>query len=243
MDQAVYERMAVQEERHWWFLGRRAILERVVGTMDLPEGAQILEVGAGTGGNLGWLSEHGAVDAFEYDEEARKIAEKKAGIPVPFGALPDQIPYPDSQYDLIVSFDVFEHVEKDAESFGAVKKKLKPGGRLLLTVPAHPFLWGAHDETHHHFRRYRKAELASKIQAAGLELSWISYYNFWLFPPIAGVRLAKRAIKAKHSDEAGSSEGAVPKVLQKLFASEAAHLAARKTYPWGVSLIAEARRM
>ena len=115
MDRDIYIRMAAQEKYHWWFCGRRNILKTILlkyapklGTLD------ILEAGCGTGGNFQLLSEFGNIKAFELDAEACEIA-MRSGQPVESGSLPNAIPFEGHKFDLIVLFDVLEHVEKVVE--------------------------------------------------------------------------------------------------------------------------------
>ncbi len=103
----------------------------------------ILEVGAGTGSNLSMLQGFGWVDAIEPDEAARALASRRGGIAVGGGLLPDRVELPDGRYDMIVLLDVLEHIENDRGSLQVLKRKLAPGGRLVLTVPAAPWLWSS----------------------------------------------------------------------------------------------------
>lgn len=235
MDRAVYRRMAEQEERHWWFAARRGIVERLIGRF-LPDKADpaLLEIGCGTGGNLKLLQQFGRVDACEFDAEARAVAAAKSGIAVSEGALPDRIPAPDSSYDFIVLLDVLEHVDADMESLAAISRKLKPEGRLLVTVPALPWLWSAHDAKHHHFRRYTKASLRRTAEAAGMRVVEAGYFNTLLFPLIAGARFAKKMIGRDTADDAIPA-APLNAVLGRVFGLER-HLVGRISLPLGASL-------
>ncbi len=183
MERDAYLEMAQTEERHWWFEGRRRILNSIVKSAlnGVPD-PEILEIGAGTGGNLGWLSRHGRVSAVEMNEEARNIAAGKSGIEVVLGALPDRMPTMHRSFDLVVLLDVLEHVEDDVEALKGIGPLLGHRGRLLLTVPAYPWLWSAHDVFLHHKRRYTKSSLQASLTSAGLRTERLTHFNSLLFP-------------------------------------------------------------
>ncbi len=241
MDRGVYERMNEQEADHWWFAARRDLIRTAIDRIvDLPAEARILEAGCGTGGNLGMLAEIGSVDAFEYDEDARRIASEKSGLDVLFGALPDEIPFGQAQYDLIGLFDVLEHVEAHVESLAALGARLAPGGALLVTVPALPALWSKHDERHHHFRRYTRKSLAKAADEAGLNVQTSFYFNSLLLPVAVGMRAAKARMKSDAPDDTMPAPW-LNRALYSLFSSER-HLLGRAKLPLGLSLCGVMRR-
>lgn len=235
MERAVYERMNAHEAEHWWFVGRRHVIAAAIARLvTMPETPHILEAGTGTGGNIAMLQRLGKLRGFEYDASARAIAEAKTGLSVPFGALPGEIPYPSERFDLICLFDVLEHVEKDAEALAALAERLTPGGRILITVPAYPWLWSHHDETHHHFRRYTRVSVSKTAAEAGLAVERLFNFNVFLFPVILSVRGMKRLTGSKASDDTMPGPR-LNRLLTHVFAAER-HLVARVPMPVGVSL-------
>ncbi|MGI9464675.1 MAG: class I SAM-dependent methyltransferase, partial [Aestuariivirgaceae bacterium] len=193
MEREVFDRLDQLEDRHWWFTARRSILNEVIRRHTLGrKQLKILEAGCGTGGNLSMLSGLGELVAFEPDDDARQLAAAKADCAVEHGTLPDGIPFGDDKFDLIVAFDVIEHVEADLESLAALRKRLAPGGKLIMTVPALPWLWSAHDERHHHFRRYTRDGLQNVLRHAGYRPLGLTYFNTLLFPLIVGARSIKK---------------------------------------------------
>ena len=240
MDRKVFDQMAKLDATHWWFTARRSILgaliERVVKP---PKQARILELGAGTGHNLAMLSRFGQVEASELDPIARDLASERLGRPVLGAALPDLSMFPEGTYDLIALLDVLEHVVDDMGSLAAIFTRLKPGAALLLTVPANPWMWSAHDTAHHHHRRYRKREIAVLAREAGYEIELLSPFNSLLFPPIAAARLIGRLRGDQSSDDAMPG-ATVNKALEAIFGLERG-LIGRVPMPFGVSLVAVLR--
>ena len=170
MDRIVYDRMAAHDSTHWWYRARRDILaDYLAREGDLPAAARILEIGCGTGHNLPMLGSFGTVDAIEIDPAAREIASQRLGQPVGSAPLPALTGVERRAYDLVAVLDVVEHIEDDVAALKAMAECLKPGGKILITVPAHQWLWSAHDTVNHHHRRYSKASLAKGIGAAGLK--------------------------------------------------------------------------
>lgn len=187
MDFSIYEKMAKVEQDHWWYSGRRAIACRIFQKLKLPPEAKILEAGCGTGGNLNLLSEFGKVYAFECDPIARSVGFKKSNIQIFNGELPNNIPFDDNMFDLIVLFDVIEHVNEDKLALLNLVRKLKIGGHLLITVPAHQWLWSSSDNQNYHKRRYSKKMVKDMLQKSKLKIIQVTYFNTVLFPLIVAM--------------------------------------------------------
>jgi SAM-dependent methyltransferase len=243
MDPSLYPRMAEVEDRHWWFASRRAVADRLLDRFGLPPDCAILEPGCGTGGNFPMLARRGRLFAMDSDESALSFAASRQLATLARGSLPSSIPFGDIRFDLVVMTDVLEHLDDPAASLRALHARLKPGAGLLLTVPAAPWLWSDHDLTHHHRRRYRRAELHRTVTDAGFTVSYLSYYNFILFPAIAAARLlGKMAHGARAS---GHHDLTMPSrllngLLFGLFSSERC-VVGKIRVPFGVSLILMAR--
>lgn len=164
MDRIVYDRMAAHDSTHWWYRARRDILSDYLKRYgNVPTGARILEIGCGTGHNLPMLAAFGAVDAIEIDPAARAIASERLGKPVGAAPLPELPGVARGAYDLVAVLDVVEHIEDDVAALAAMKALLKPGGKILIAVPAHQWMWSAHDVVNHHHRRYSKADRKSVV--------------------------------------------------------------------------------
>lgn len=241
MDRIIFDRMAELDQEHWWYVARREILAEVInryGNTCSP--ARVLEIGCGTGHNLAMLAQFGALDACELDDEARELASRRLGRPVRESRLPDLSAFQPASYDIIALLDVLEHVPEDEAALEAIKQLLKPGGKLLLTVPANKWMWSGHDVAHHHFRRYSRSDLKRLVRRSGFQIRLLSYFNTLLFPPIAFIRAISKLLKRVEADDALPSRN-INKLLQKIFVLEKS-LVGRLRMPFGVSLIAVLER-
>jgi len=241
MERAVFDRMAELDQHHWWFLARRRILEILIDRIvQLPKKARILEVGCGTGHNLSMLKRFGKVEASELDPSARALASKRLRGQVKEAKLPDLSMFERDAYDLVALLDVLEHVPDDLGSLRAILKRLKPGGALLLTVPANPWMWSAHDVAHHHFRRYTRKQLEELFSKAGLEVQLLSYFNTLLYPLVAAARIIGKMTRKDTADDQLPGD-VVNGVLGRIFGLESGMIG-RMPMPFGVSLLAIVRR-
>ena len=237
MNPDLYLAAARSEEEHWWFTARRAILSAVLRRyLRPPAGHRVLEVGCGNGGNLGMLAAHGEVYAVEMEEQARARAAARGIARVEAGALPGPLPFNGLTFGLIAALDVVEHVADDRTALAALRDRLKPGGMLLLTVPAFMWLWSRHDDASHHRRRYRIRELSALTRDAGFEVAHASYFNTLLFPvAVAHIKLSGLA-RPGAMDAMRLPPAPVNVALRTVFGLER-FLAPRWTLPFGVSIV------
>ena len=241
MESEVYLQLRNIEDTHWWFVARRAIIGRILNSMALPRDCNILDVGCGTGGNLAMLKAFGEVVGLEMNQAAMNVARARNVCPVHWGVLPNIIPFQERQFDLVILLDVLEHVDDHLLVLKSIDKILKPGGRVVITVPAFQFLWSEHDNRHHHKRRYTKRELTQTLLESGLKPMQVTYYNTFLFPLISAVRIAKNILSIRDTDDV-MPVAWLNKILYTIFVSEC-HLITRCiSLPFGVSLLAVAQR-
>jgi SAM-dependent methyltransferase len=243
MERELYAALATAEDGHWWFRARRSIAAHILRRLALSANATILEVGSGTGGNLAMLSQFGRLFAMELDAEARALSDRRRIVKAEKGILPHQIPFGDRRFDVIAAFDVLEHIEADLETLVALHGRLRPGGKLLMTVPAFAFLWSAHDDSHHHKRRYRLKPLVGLVERAGYRVVLANYCNFWLFPIVAAARLRERLAGARGSNGTLLPVPPAPlnRMLEVIFSSER-YLHSVVRLPFGVSIVLLAER-
>lgn len=241
MDKSLYKEHYELEDRHWWFVGRRAIIRAVL--LMLPRGVgHVLDIGCGTGRNALLLRNFAkSVMGTEDTDEAIQLArEKNAWLPVTKGSLPEVLVA--GTFDLVAMFDVLEHVQDDRMALRNIREKLNSGGYILLTVPAYRMLWSEHDELAHHKRRYTKGELERVVRDAGFTVLRASYFNTLLFLPILAIRFVKRVFGIR----SGASDFFMPpallnSILVGLFSFEA-FLLRYINLPFGVSLLCLAKK-
>jgi len=239
MERIVYEQMAELDQRHWWYRARREVLAALIRReVQPPANARVLEIGCGTGHNLAMLGEFGSVDALELDDEARAVAEQRLGKSVMRAPLPELAGVPERHYDLIGAFDVIEHIDDDQAALASIAGRLKPGGKLVVTVPAHQWMWSAHDVVNHHKRRYSKRALRALVQGSSLKLERSGYFNSLLFPLAVAERLSSK-LRGKDDADLSLPPRLLNAALERVFALER-HLVARLHLPPGLSLFAVA---
>ena len=239
MERVIYQHMEEFDDKHWWYRARRHILAALIRReVHLPPNAVVLDVGCGSGHNLPMLGEFGTVDAVELDDQARAIAARRLGRPVMNAPLPELDGVPDRHYDLVGAFDVIEHIQDDRGALESIAKKLKPGGTLLMTVPAHQWMWSSHDVLNHHKRRYSKRSLKRLIDGSPLKLRKVGYFNSLLFPVAVAQRMASK-LRSNEDADLALPPAPLNRALEAVFASER-HLVGRLPFPPGLSLFAVA---
>lgn len=186
------------------------------------------------------LSKLGTVTAFEHDLVALQMARGKGEFSLKQGTLPAGSFDYKHPFDLVVAFDVIEHVNEDLESLKRLRSLLKADGIMVLTVPAFPFLWSHHDEIHHHCRRYTRAQLDTIMRKAGFEVEYLSYYNSLLFPFVAGVRIIKNLLGIRDNYDDSITPPGLNSALHKIFSAER-YWIGKFSIPFGISLLAVAR--
>ena len=246
MEEDFYSRYFEIEDRHWWFVGRREIFLRVLDRhLPAADGRErrILDVGCGTGTMVGHLSRYGRAEGVDASEEAVRFCHER-GVESATHAAGVPLPFDDATFDLVTALDVVEHVERDDELLADLRRITRPGGMLLESVPAFQFLWGLQDEVSHHKRRYTAPQLEGRMTAAGWSRRRLSYFNTFLFAPIAAVRLVRRGTGREpqvQSDFELTPPGRLNSLLARTFAAEAS-LLERTDLPFGVSVLALASR-
>jgi SAM-dependent methyltransferase len=240
MERIIFDRMADLDSRHWWYRARREVLAKLIARkVRPPRKARILEIGCATGHNLRMLARFGEVEAVELDAEARAIATQRLGRPVAEARLPELAGVPEGSYDLVALLDVLEHVEDDRAALASIARRLKPGGALLITVPAFQWMWSVHDEVNHHKRRYTKKTLRAAIDQAGLRADFVGYFNSILFPlAVTGRQIGRLTGKLDSDDKMPARP--VNAFLQAVFALERYGIG-RVPFSPGVSIAAVVR--
>lgn len=179
------------EDRHWWYQGRRFVLERTIRRLGLPSGARILDAGCGSGRNMVELAHHGTVTGLELSPTSVRLARDRSVGEVIEGSLLE-MPFDDRSFDLTMSLDVIEHLSDDVAALSELRRVTAPGGALLVTVPAYQWLWSGHDEINHHHRRYNRRALVAAAERAGWRCERTTHFNSLLLPIAIALRALDR---------------------------------------------------
>jgi SAM-dependent methyltransferase len=239
MDERLMKAMLDVDEHHWWYRGRRAIVDAELSRLPLRSPARILDAGCGSGRMLQELERYGQVSGIELDPGAAELARSRGHGEVTVGSL-EQLPFQDDSFDLITCLDVIEHTPDDRVTLTELRRVCAPGGWLLLTVPAYQALWSQHDEANHHFRRYGRGALRRAAGEAGWTLSGLTSFNTILLAPAAVVRLARRRRPADdgYRPELAGGPAWLNAILERPLQAEARWIARGRTLPAGLSLMA-----
>lgn len=240
MDPLLLRQHLELEERHWWFVARRKI---VLGALEhhlgRRRGLEILDAGCGGGATLHSLRRYGSPRGMELSEEAVRYARER-GRDVVEGSI-ERMPFASGEFDLALALDVIEHVPDDQRALEELWRVLRPGGSLLVTVPALEVLWSAHDEANGHYRRYTLGGLRDAVEAAGFTAVHATYFNTLLFPPILAARTLGRLRGKSGGSDVAETSRPLNAVLEGIFSLEAP-LAGRARLPIGVSALCLARK-
>ena len=242
MEPGAYALHAALEERHFWFRGRRAIASRVIASLELPADARLVELGSGTGGNLPMLARFGSVVAIEPDEGARAIARERVPDVAHLAAI-DELS--GRAFDGAFAFDVLEHLDDAPDALRRLGAWMVPGAPLVVTVPAHPLLFGAHDTYLHHRRRYTPETLRAHLVAGRFAIQHLTPINAGMLVPAFAMRAVEAARSALGGRLPHAARGMslppwpINSALTALFAGERALV--MRGLPFGLSLLAVAR--
>jgi SAM-dependent methyltransferase len=197
------EKLASLEEDHWWYQERRAVLNRLLKQLGNP--GRALDIGAACGGNTRVLTQNGwRATALDYSTAGPEICRRRGVTAVRGDAT--RLPFSPGSLDLVVAYDVLEHIDEDAVVVQEVHRVLRPGGYFLVAVPADPALWSAHDDAVDHRRRYTPATLNQVISTNQFEISRMWNWNVLLKP----------ALKARRNRINGSDLDLVPPPLNAM---------------------------
>jgi SAM-dependent methyltransferase len=240
MDERLMTAMLELDDRHWWYRGRRRIIRAELDRLPLPPGARVLDAGCGSGRTLEELGRYGEVHGIELDPVAAEVARGRGCGEVRIGRL-EQLPWDDGYFDLITCLDVIEHTPDDRATLRELRRVSKPGGFLLVTVPAYQGLWSMHDVANHHYRRYSRSRLRGATRDAGWQVRRMTSFNGLLLAPAAMMRLAERRRLRQPADEYKPELTIGPQwlnsALEQPLRLEAGWLARGGIMPAGLSLL------
>ena len=232
--------MLTLDDRHWWYRGRRRVVRALLDAAGVPPGARLLDAGAGSGRTLDELARYGRPAGVEPNPLGVEAARARGHVDVQLAPV-ERIPYADASFDAVTCLDVIEHTDDDVRSLRELRRVTRPGGALLVTVPAYPALWSHHDEVNGHRRRYTRRTLRAAAEAAGWRIERMTAFNIAYLAPAALVRLARRRANGRGGGD-GSELALTPPALDHLLElplrAEAALIARGVSLPAGLSLLA-----
>lgn len=250
MRQEEHQALFEVEDTYWWFVGRRRILHTLLRRVLDPSGKpsrRIGDMGCGTGRNLMLLQEFGWAVGTDLSPPALKWCRQR-GLRELVAAEITRLPFADGSLDLVTASEVLEHIQDDAAAAAELARIIRPGGLLLVTVPAYQFLWSEHDEALDHFRRYSAHQTRRLVEEAGLRVERLSHCVSFLLVPICLFRVLQRVKRRFKAPKAGRPKTAyiqMPGPISKLFVwllSVEAWLMRYVDLPVGVSIVCVARK-
>lgn len=178
---------SIEQPDYWWYRVRSELLQVALSRW-LGTGERILDVGSADGPSVGWLSRHGSVLSLDHDPRGLRPPRGVCGSVL-------QLPFADGAFDLVTAFDVLEHCDPEQVAVAELARVLRPGGRMLMSVPAYQWAWGEHDVANHHHRRYTRPGAVAALEAGGLRVERATYAFAGVFPFFAAERVARRVVR------------------------------------------------
>ena len=240
MDVEAYKEMIELQEKHWWFVARRDVIQSFMKVqMNESSTSKVLEIGCGVGGNVGLLSQSGNYLGIDMHKPAIDYCSEKFPQYNFYCARVEDIPheFSSNKFDSIYILDVLEHIDDQLAILKSTQHHLTQNGKILLTVPAFEFLWSPHDDFVHHVRRYTKNGLKKTLEEAGYKVERISYFNSILFPLALIQRLGMRLMKKELSTHLSTPLAVVNWLFRVIFGQEA-WILKHTNLPVGLSIMA-----
>jgi len=243
MKDTEYRQLAELEDRLWHFEALHDHVRRALVGHGLPGAATLLDAGCGTGGLLrrlaNWFPKT-QLRGIDLMPLAVQLARERTHCPIEEGSV-TALPHADASFDAITSIDVLYHLERPAEALSEFARCLRPGGLVVINVPAYRWLWSYHDTAVHSHHRFTRPEMKSLLRDAGLQPVYATYWNTFLFPAI----VVRRKLLPPPSD--GTSDvreypAWITAPLRVLLATERTWLKTGATLPFGTSVFIVARK-
>jgi len=235
METDVYRLMDELAGHHWWFRGREAIIQALLGKIALPSRPRVLDAGCGTGANLQLYSRFGAAEGFDPSPDAVAYCQRRGLENVRQGTM-EEIPFEASSFELLMATDVLEHVPDEERGMRELWRVAAPGASLVLTVPAYEWLWSQEDVRLGHIRRYTRPALCALARRTGWEPTFDTYFNAVLLAPIAIARKLRQSVGSRGSAELALTPRVLDPLLSLPMRLDARMIAAGVSIPAGVSV-------
>lgn len=234
MQRAEIDKMHQLEESHWWFQGKKYLVTSALEELSVPAGAY-LDIGCGTGMFLREIGKEREACGVDISWQALSYC-REDGLSNLFQGSCETLPFAAESFSLVTLLDIIEHVDDDIAVLKESCRVCRPGGVLVVTVPAFMFLWGRHDQANHHKRRYTRAQLGALGVSAGFRVERLTYTNFAIFLPAFLRRTLLRHFAPAGGSDLAPTPRALNELLKGIYRLEASFLK-RADFPVGVSLL------
>ena len=242
MHEHEYGAMYELESSYWWYVARRALaVQLLANEVKVRTDVRILDVGCGTGANLGAFDRVAHTIGIDSSIDALHFCQSR-GMKTFAQSTAEELPFAQGTFDVVTALDLLEHTDDDLKALGEIHRVCRPGGLFVATVPAYGFLWSEHDEALKHRRRYTAHELRNKLTLTGFEVVRTSYFISTLFVPILVLRIWQGLRKSSTHPKTSivMLPGWINAALVALLSLER-RLFQRVNLPFGVSIVALAR--
>lgn len=249
MDPLLYEHFYAIEDRFWWSVATRRLFFRLISGLPIARPRRVLDVGCGTGIMLQeFPPTWDGLSGCDFSQDALRYCHAR-GLSALVRCDATVMPFAGDEFDLVLALDVVEHVDDDSVCLAEMVRVCRPGGYLLVHVPAFQILWSDKDVLNHHRRRYRRGEVRRLVEGLGLEVQELFYINILLFPVALAralsCRLLGRSVDADSArrtvDRLYHVPARVNDVMTAFLDAECA-VARRLPLPFGMSLVCLARK-
>ncbi len=259
MRQDLYEDLYVKEQDYWWHVGKRMIVYNLISRYWTPsprpteggaltlarESRRVLDVGCGTGLNLDNIARYGLPVGMDLSREALVFCQKRGLDELCEASIDHGLPYRDQSFDIITALDAVEHFDDDYAALHEFYRVLRPGGLVVISVPAYQFMWSYWDEVLGHKRRYTVPMMRKLVRAAGFAVLKVSHSNAAILLPSLLVRLFKSQKYGEKVSESPSDFMPVPNPVNRLLTAYyevESKIIPRVSLPFGMSVVCVARK-
>jgi SAM-dependent methyltransferase len=232
MKAEAFQRHIANEKRHWWFSGRREILNFILQRNRIKKKLKILDFGSGSGTNIDILRKYGSVYVYEKNKKMNTYLRKKYNKIKNVTVINN---YKKQKYELVVAADVIEHIKNDKKAIKELNLLLKKDGKILITVPAFQILFSKKDIQLGHFRRYSIVDFKKLIKS--FKTIKLTYFNFFLFVPLSLIILFLKIFKIEFIDYAEKSPNVITNKFFYFMLSMEKFFLNYINFPFGLSIL------
>lgn len=240
MDESLLQQYPEVERDHFWWVSRREFVRSLIRGAELGREPRVLDVGCGSGVLARELKTFGAnVAAIDVAAHAEWDSAVTDGVHFREGDYLE-VSSELGSHDCVLALDVMEHIEDESGFVSAIERNVRPGGLIILTVPAYQWMWSRHDDINHHFRRYTRQTLGDALEGRGLRVVRCGYIFFGLIAP----KLVAKGLEGfRSSDRVPVPPETINRAATTYFLWELTLARSRRDFlPAGTSVVAVCRR-